>query len=156
MTLNEIGERLRTQDNRITADPIFEVQEQKRIYGIDTDFDPKIAWMWPDEGEVDSRLAELAESFYEERGYEPVATDDGEDEWTLSRGRGDALRRVGYHEYWEYVQPFFTEAAADQYIKENGHHHSGKLRVYAGSAFRNHEWQAIRAYLMLLPAEAQA
>lgn len=33
--LVSIGERLRTQDNRITADPIFLVQQQRRVYGVD-------------------------------------------------------------------------------------------------------------------------
>lgn len=146
--LSEIGQRLKTQNNRITDHPIFEVQEQKRVYGIDTDYDPKIAWMWSDEGEVDTRLAELAEAFYEEHGSEPVASDNGSDEWELSDGNSDQLRRVGYHEYWEYVQPFLTEVGAQRYIQENGHNHRGKLRIYAGSAFRNHEWQAIRKWLM--------
>ncbi len=147
--MGQIGERLRTQDNRITAHPIFEVQEQKRIYGIDTDYDPKIAWLWADESvEVDARLAELAEVFYEEYGEEPEVEDCGSDECFRAKGGKETLRRVGYHEYWEYVQPFFTEAAAELYIKQNGHNHRGKLRIYASSAFRNHEWQAVREWLM--------
>jgi hypothetical protein len=147
-SLDAMGERLRTQNNRITAHPIFEVQERKRVYGIDTDYDPKIAWMWPDEGEVSAELAVLAEAWYGDHGDEPVVEEDGRGGWVLSEGRCDQLRRVGYHEYWEYVQPFFTEAGAQRYIEENGHNHRGELRIYAGSAFRNHEWQAVRAMLM--------
>ena len=82
-TPEEIGRRIRTQDNRITANPIFEVQEK--------------------------------------------------------RGKN-----------WRYVQPFFTEVGADRYIAQNGHNHQGKLRVYASSAFRNWEWQALREYLLTL------
>lgn len=151
----QIGERIRTQDNRITAHPIFEVQEQKRVYGIDTEYDPKIAWLYSDESvEVDSELAKLAEEFYEEHGAEPEYEQGEAGTWILSEGNHDTLRRVGYHEYWEYVQPFFTEAGAQRYIEENGHNHRGRLRIYAGSAFRNHEWQAIREWLMGLPKPA--
>jgi hypothetical protein len=150
-TLPEIGERLRTQDNRITADPIFLVEEKKRVYGIDTDYDPEIAWMWPDEGEVPKELAVAAEDWYDEYGTEPVA-EESDGGYVLKDGKSDTLRRVGYHEYWEYVQPFFTERAAQHYIKENGHNHKGKLRTYVQCAFRNHEWQAIRNYLMSIEA----
>jgi len=130
--LAAIGERIRTQDNRFTAHPIFEVQEQKRVYGIDTEYDPKIAWLYEDESvEVEARTARLFEARYQRT----------EDE---TRG----YRRVGYHEYWEYVQPFFTEAGAQRYIEENGHNHRGKLRIYAGSGYRNHEWQAMREFLI--------
>jgi hypothetical protein len=147
--LPQIGERLRTQDNRITAHPIFEVQERKRVYGIDTDYDPQIAWLYSDESiEVDPALAKLAEEFFEEHGSEPEYEQGEDGEWHLMEGDSDTLRRVGYHEHWEYVQPFFTEAGAQRYIEENGHNHRGELRIYAGSAFRNHEWQAIRKHLM--------
>ena len=41
-----------------------------------------------------------------------------------------------------------TEAAADLYIKQNGHRHRGALRTYVDSAYRNYEWQAVRGWLM--------
>lgn len=134
--LPQIGERLRTQDNRITADPIFLVQELKRTYGIDTGYDPKIAWLHDDEYvEVDgTKFVELEDAYAE----------SGED-------NPPGYRRVGYAETWEYVQPFFTEAAADAYIKAMRHRHSGQLRTYADSAYRNWEWQAVRKSLMELP-----
>lgn len=155
--LLEIGERLRTQNNRITAHPIFEVQERKRVYGIDTDYDPQIAWLWSDESvEVDPKLAALAEAFYDEHYSEPEVEEMSGGGWKLTEGKSDTLRRVGYHEYWEYVQPFLTEAGAQRYIEENGHNHRGKLRIYAGSAFRNHEWQRIREWLMAMPAAVEA
>ena len=132
----QIGERLRTQDNRITADPIFLVQEQVRIYGINTNYDPKIAWLHGDESvEVDAGTAKDLESAYEQ---------DGNDE-------PEGYRRVGYAERWEFVMCFFTEAAADLYIAQMRHRHTGDLRTYVDCAFRNHEWQAVRGWLMGLP-----
>lgn len=41
MTPREIGALLKTQDNRITAEPIFMVQERHRFYGM------RPAWAMP-------------------------------------------------------------------------------------------------------------
>src|SRR5947209_81236 len=96
--LSEIGERLRTQDNRITTHPIFEVQEQKRVYGIDTEYDPKIAWLYSDESvDAPPALAALAEAFYQEHYSEPEYQESEDGGWILSEGNSDTLRRVGYH-----------------------------------------------------------
>jgi hypothetical protein len=35
MILKQMGHEVRTQDNRITAEPIFVVQQKRRIYGMD-------------------------------------------------------------------------------------------------------------------------
>lgn len=130
-SLPEIGERIRTDDNRATAEPIFLVQEQVRIYGIDTDYDPPIEWIYADEcNPVDSDLASSLEAGYQKDHTEP-----------------EDYRRVGYQEEWRYVQPFFTEAAADLYIEKNSHRHTGKLRTYVDSAYRNWEWIAVRKQL---------
>ena len=129
----EIRERLHAQDNRMTADPIFLVQEERRIYGMDTAYDPKIAWLYDDESvEVDANEAARLEAAYQA---------DGEDE-------PEGFRRVGYAVQWEFVMCFFTEAAADLYIKQNKHRYCGELRTYVGSAYRNYEWQAVRGWLM--------
>ena len=121
----EIAKRLKSQDNRCTADPIFIVQELKRRYGIDTDFDPEIAWLHEDESvEVGAEMAELLENKFKIDG-------DAEP---------SGYRRVGYKEEWEYVQPFFTEGAADLYIKQ--------MRTYTDSAYRNWEWIAVRKHLL--------
>ena len=129
--MSQIGERLRTQDNRITANPIFMVQELKRTWGIDTDYDPEITWLHDDEAvEVDPKKAKALERLYQYCGVEH-----------------EGYRRVGYVEEWVHVQPFFTEAAADLYIKQNGHNHKGRLLTYVESAYRNHEWNAVREYL---------
>jgi hypothetical protein len=134
--LPQIGERIRTQDNRFTADPIFLVQERHCYYGVDVQYDPPIAWLYEDESvEVAEDLAKSLETAYQHGEKEP-----------------DGYCRVGYHETWEFVQPFFTEAAAELYIKQNGHRHRGSLRTYVDCAFRNYEWQTVRKYLMELPA----
>ena len=129
-----IGQLIRTQDNRITADPFFIVQERQRVYGMDTAYDPEIAWLHGDESiEVDAAKAKRLEAAYQKNYKEP-----------------DEYRRVGYVEKWVYVTGCFTEAAADRYIAHNSHRHSGPLRTYAESLYRNPEMIAVREYLMSL------
>jgi hypothetical protein len=142
VSLEDIGERLRTQDNRFTADPIFLVQQRVRTYGIDIDYDPQIAWLYADDpNEVTPELAAKLEAQYQK---------DGEDE-------PEGYRRVGYAERWDYVQPFFTEAAADHFIATMAHRFRGPLRTYVDCAYRNWEWQAVRNHLMIVrPADTEA
>ena len=130
--LMHLAHELRTQDNACTADPIFYVEEQRRIYGIDVDYDPQIAWLHADEPvEVDPEEANRLEAAYQETHREP-----------------EGFMRVGYHEHWGFVQPFFTRMAAESYIKNNGHQHDGQLRVFVGALYRNHEMIALRKHLM--------
>jgi hypothetical protein len=42
--LQLIGERLRTQDNRITQNPMFCVQQKRRIYGLDPRWTDNTVW----------------------------------------------------------------------------------------------------------------
>ena len=109
--LAEIGERLRTQDNRITAQPIFLVEQEQRVYGVDHHY-----------------------------------TDDFEE---------IDGKNVGYKTIWVFVQCCFTEAAADRYIAENGHNLNNP-RTYVASAYRNHEWIAVRDMLMAPPTTPRA
>lgn len=137
--LRRIGELMRTQDNQCTADPIFMVERKRITTGIDTDYcdgDDQIAWFIEDcmifKG--DEGFAEL------EAGYNCCGM--------IPRD----YTRTGFSYHWEYVQPFFTQSAADAYIKHNGHKHDGELRVSVESAYRNNEFQVVRDWLMSLPS----
>lgn len=145
--MSEIGSRI-VADNRendhCTADPIFVVEERKRIYGMDSDLDDiPIAWMYSDGGEIPDEDAKVAEAYWQENFKEPCGVEDGA-AW-VGDGR-DTLRRVAYLDTWEFVQPFFTQTAADRYIEENRHRMEDP-RVYVDSAYRNKEWIAIRKWL---------
>lgn len=140
-TLNEIGERIRTQDNRITANPIYVVQRKRRTYGFDTDYDDgeRTVWLHSDES---------VEATAEER--KPL-----DEAWERGDDIPEGWIRTSYVDTWEFVMPFFTEAAADRYVRENAHR-LGEARVFVDSAYRNPEWQAIREYLMALAAPGGA
>lgn len=65
----------------------------------------------------------------------------------------DNYTKTAYQDTWENVQPFFTRAGAEEYLRINGHNLRGRSakeapRIYVDSAFRNAEWQAIREMLL--------
>lgn len=128
--MQQIGELLRTQDNRITDAPIFAVQEHKRDYGYDLDYVDDYVWLDTTDG-IEATTAE-AESFelLEKSGNPPK-------DWIKS----------GYRDRWEFVTACFTEQGCKNYIAVNGHNHGG-LRIYAYSSFRNSEYRAVRDFLM--------
>ena len=123
--LNEIGERLRTQDNRSTADPIFCV-EQLRKDVCPEGYEDGRNW-------VDMESGDYGHATEEEAAKLDETGTDHDGIW----------EKHCYKERWEFVQPFLTESAAQAYIDCNGHNLS-KTRIYVISAFRNLEWQAVR------------
>lgn len=136
-TLTSIGENLRTQDNRITSDPIFLVQRKVRQTGIDPDYCDKVLWLDENWEEVSpEKHAELEEG------------------WKYGLDDPEGFVRTGYIDRWDYVQPFFTEVAAQDFITRNGHRYDlDELRIYVDSAYRNLEWQAVREHLMKVKQE---
>ena len=135
---SQIGARI-VEDNRVndhcTADPIFVVQQKKRIYGMDPSIDDIESFWSPEDDLFEVEESAEFEKRFQEDGFEPAG-----------------YRRICYIDTWEFVQPFFTKAAAERYIEENRHRMKDP-RVYVDSAYRNKEWQAVRS---LLPSMAKA
>lgn len=66
--LKEIGERLKTQDNRITQNPMFCVQEKKRDYGYDPTWCDDHVWMsFECSGEVEPETPGAIKTGYKDR-----------------------------------------------------------------------------------------
>lgn len=135
--LKEIGREIATQDNACTSNPIFAVQQKKRILGIDPDYSDNHAWVddygdyhvyYPGEEEF-----EKAEREYENTGDEPHG-------WS----------RTAYLDTWEFVTACFTRKGCEDYIRQNGHNLT-EPRIYVYSAYRNYEWQAVRDFLQKEP-----
>lgn len=130
----EIGELLRTQDNRITDQPVFTVQQRKRVYGFDPGWTDGDGFIWVHDGnEVTDpeRIAEL-EREYKKNHIEP-----------------QDHSRTYYKDHWEFVTCCFTEKACQDYIAANGHNLK-EPRIYVESAYRNDEWKYVREYLKQL------
>ena len=112
----KIAHELRTQDNRITNCPMFEVQEKVRDWGYHADY-------------ADGHV------YIDEEGCEYEKRQPG-------------TRKVYYKDRWAKLRVFFTEAAADLYIRQMSHRHTGELRTYVEAYYRCHEMMLIRDWLM--------
>jgi hypothetical protein len=117
-----IIEHLHTQDNRITDNPLFAVQQRRRIYGVDGDYAQGSVWM-------------------DEDGIERT------EQTAIEHG----ARKLGYVDEWEFVTGCFTEQGCKDYIAANGHNLKDP-RIYAYGSYRNAEFIALRKWLMSLRA----
>jgi hypothetical protein len=131
-TLKEITERMLGQDNLATGEPIFFVQERRRIYGMDPDYSDRPVWITEDECVeiTDEEEIASADAYYDEHFKDPPG-----------------LTRTACIDVWEYVQPFFSRKGADRYIEANRHNLKDP-RVFVASAYRNDEWIAVRGSLL--------
>lgn len=130
-----IGELIRTQDNRITDQPMFVVFQKREIIGSDEHSPSRICWVWDGE-EVSELRARRLEALYQ----------DGRD----TRG----YDRYAMQEVDEFVTACFTEHGCKEYLRQNGHN----LRlpyIYACGSFRNNEYQLVRNWLAGIKVEAE-
>jgi hypothetical protein len=125
--LSKVTERLNTQDNRVTQDPLFCAQERVKDVGYDRMYAEGTDWINMESGD------------YEET--EPHA---------------EGAKEIGYKWRWKTVMVSFTEGACKDYLMANGHHHIGETRIYAMSLWRCSEMIAIRKYLMELKTVTDA
>lgn len=129
-SLKEIGELIRTQDNRITDQPMFIVQEKVRDYGFEPLYSDDYEWL-------------------DEEGC--IADPDQAEE--LEKGEADGKLIINwtktyYRERWEFVMGCFTEQGCEDFLKIDGHNHK-ETRIYAQGTYRNHEFQEVRKALMV-------
>jgi hypothetical protein len=134
--LREIGKQIAEQDNRITDQPIFIVQQKKIDTGYDPAFTDDIAWIHCDGFMADADEAKKLEDAYNKTGDEP-------EEWT----------RTGYIERWEFVTACFTEQGCKDYIDADGHNLK-EPRIYADGSYRNTEFRELRNLMLSLYREA--
>ncbi|MDX7499946.1 ead/Ea22-like family protein [Raoultella ornithinolytica] len=133
--LYTIGELIRTQDNRITDQPMFVVFQKREIIGSDEHSPSRICWVWDGE-EVSELRAKRLEALYQ----------DGRD----TRG----YERYAMQEVDEFVTACFTEHGCKDFLRQNGHN----LRqpyIYACGSFRNNEYQMVRNWLAGIKVEAE-
>lgn len=128
-TLEQISERLRTQDNRCTSNPMFCVQIKVRDVGYDLDYAEGSCW-WN---------AEQLECVYDEPKE-------------FNHAPNCKWREYGYKDRWETVMVSFTEKGCEEYLELNGHNdrrraHNGEVRIYVESFNRCPEMIAIREML---------
>ena len=114
LPIKHVAQHIATQDNRMTRDPIFCVQEKLVIQG--------------------GNLEVLS-------GYSS--------DCPLHVHMQPKEHRMVV---WIPVRFFFTQAEADRYVRIFPYNHTGDLRVYVASGWRNREWGSIRRHLQALHA----
>lgn len=130
--LLRLGDRVRNQDNLCTADPLYVVFAQRRIYGMDPDVVADICW-YNEESEADAEQFAELEAKWQQTGEEP-----------------EGWHRTGYIDVDQFVTACFSQKAAATYIEEN-RHHLHQPRVYVETLYRNREMIAVREFLKQLP-----
>lgn len=146
--LIKIGELIRTQDNRITDQPMFIVQQKfeypcdpERAYGFESTRD---AWIDLRESiEVDDKTSSRLEAAY----------------LSTRRSKTKKYERICLGTVWEFVTACFTEQGCKDYLAIDGHNLNEtriqvepSYRIYANGSYRNYEYQAVRNFLKDLPA----
>lgn len=147
----DLAEVLQTQDNRITADPLFVVQREQRVYGMDPMFGNYEDFIWIKNGDPEDFYesedeSELIKNLALEHPDEPNPTCINPEKFDYERSY--------YSTHWEFVNAHFTERAALKHISENLHN-LGTARVYVTSQYRCPEWNAVRKFLMERRDEGQ-
>jgi len=135
--LREIGRLLATQDNRCTDQPLFVVQ-QKRAYVTEDGYND-CYYEWRETTSGDYSIASPQkrvhlEKYFAEHGCAP-----------------DGWMRFAMFDTWEFVTACFTEQGCKEYLRINGHN-LNEPRIYADGSFRNHEYRAVRNWLLSIAA----
>jgi hypothetical protein len=118
--LEELIHELKTQDNLATAHPLYVVQEQREIAGMDLKYAER--WKWHSEDH---------EYCYSDDEIQAAIQVDVEDEF------GEAVSDCDEH-----VTVHLTMKAAQRYLEEN-RHNLAKPRIFVESQYRCHEWNEL-------------
>lgn len=132
-----IALELSTQDNACTSEPLFAVQQRRRITGIDPDYADRFIWLENSE-EVSEEEAVRLEAEYHRTHVVP-----------------DEYVRTGYMDKWEFVTGGLTKKGCEDYLAANGHN-LREPRIYAYSGYRNAEHIALRNFLLSLTTRSAA
>lgn len=167
--LADLGEELRTQDNRATSEPVFILQQETRRYGIDPDnLDPD-GWTLVNydgedraEGGPDQDTNGIPSGWFNAPmgpgvfnaalpGTHRLLDDDGEvvDEQLLEGYLPPGWEWRPYINEWVTVDGIvgFTEVAIKDHLRQNGHNY-GKTMIYAAFMHRCDEMTRLRRLLM--------
>lgn len=129
--IQEIANNLRTQDNQMTANPMYCVQILQRDSGYDAAYIGNRCWV--------------------DYGNDEIIYDDDKD--IKDPGESRWSGPFGYVDRWETVMVCFTESGAKEYIERERNYHlnrafRGQIRIFVGSFNDCSEMLAIRDFLM--------
>ncbi len=138
-----------TDFNLGTASPIFHVQEEKKVYGLNSEYSDKSCWVDGEEGtefdtaldyfnELDAEdkhaLNALAIDAHSELFTDLDACDQSDVLKNFSNDNDLHLYKTNFKVEWFDVGVFLTYQEADWFINRKQHDY-GKLRVYVKSLY---------------------
>lgn len=138
-----------TEFNVGTASPIFHVQEEKKVYGLNSEYSDKSCWIDGEEGtefdtaldyfnELDAEdkhaLNALAVEEYSELFSDLDKRDQNDVLKSFSKDNDLHLYQTHFKTEWFDVGVFLTHQEADWFINRKQHDY-GKLRVYVKSLY---------------------
>jgi hypothetical protein len=139
--LVKLKHELNTQDNRITANPIFLVQEETKEIGHEefgcTDGYDIVEQVTGDYSTYETKCEAYRDLLEMGHGKEDIR---------------DEVVEVPYRIRWETIQCCFTEKGAQSFIDIDKHNHK-KLRIYVDGLYRNKEMITLRNLLFNLTLE---
>lgn len=136
----EIGRRLladKEKNSHFTADPMFTVQREVRVYWIEEGEGDGAIWLENGEHHDDAMSSRLERRY--KRGW-PIP---------------ERFDRVEYKTNWEFVDAYLTPQAAEERVAYMNRKGRDTYRTYVESGCRNGEWKAVQAYLMALAKTAE-
>lgn len=149
MNLKEIAKEIRTQDNMITANPIFILFELEKIPTLE-DYAENTEYAWI-EGEYTPMGKTKEEVIKKCKEWDLDLPDNiadmndyDFDSWIDDM---DFMYKHQYIEVKSYRQAFFTKKSLEEHLKANKHHYKNP-HISCVSLWRNPEMNAIRDALM--------
>lgn len=138
--LETLAEEMFTQDKRSTSYVYFVVVEDKKVYGIDSDYADGSERKDYDSLER-SDLCEKCKKIWDNGEELPDECDEYgcEDSFVTYRIDRDVPNL--------YAGIFFTSKACDEHIKNKAHHYNGTARSYGMSAVYNYQLRAVMDHL---------
>jgi len=140
--MDEIKQKMLTQNNRGTSFPIFIVVRDEKVYGVASDWRDGVERKDIDSIDIESELCEACRTQYNEHNELPDECDEYECEDSF----------IGYKIEKDVFQSrgafFFTAEACDKHIENNRHHYGSQAHSYAISAYHNYELQQVMEHLI--------
>lgn len=136
--IKQIKNEILTQNKRSTSYVIFIIVEDKKIYGVESD--------WQDGRErkqnYDDPLCETCEAMAEGNGPDyPDECDECPDEAFINYRIEKDVPNL-------YAGFFFTAKAAEEHLQSNRHHYDSTAKTYGISAYHNYELKNVLKYLV--------
>jgi hypothetical protein len=153
--LNEIQKNIKTQDNRITSDPLFVVFQKRRV-SADSNFSDDYFFVLDSETSCQDvyELREWLKDNCDFEKYNQGITKDNimnvidfPDRIIVDIAENEGFEKYYYQDIDIFVTACFTEEGAKDYLRQNEHNLT-KPYIYVTSLYRNDEMIGIRNLLM--------